>query len=128
MAEPKMPGWLSDMGPARVWVQAGFAGIVALVFLFLVWVTISQLQALQLSSHEQMQALQRQLSDTARDDRAMFRDELKSQREELRAAVAEMRRAVDRLDTGHQRLKQDVDTLKYGGQDAFRAPVPRAKP
>ncbi|MDB5312643.1 MAG: hypothetical protein JWO38_6845 [Gemmataceae bacterium] len=114
----RMPAWMVDLGPgARLWLQAGFAGLVALVFLFLVWVTISQLQGLQ-----------KQLAEQAREDRGMFRDELKSQREELRAAVQEMRRAVDRLDDSQRSIKQDVHTLKFGGPDSFKAPAPREKP
>lgn len=101
----------------RPWIQGGFAGIVALVFLFLVWVTISQLQTLQ-----------HQLADQAREERVMFREELKSQRDELRAAVQEMRRAVDRLDDSQRAIKADVHTLKFAGPEAFKAPPPRAKP
>ena len=63
----------------------------------------------------------------AREDRQMFREDTKANREDLRAAVQEMKRAIDHLDDRHQALKRDVDTLKTGGLDSFRAPAPREK-
>ena len=77
-------------------------------------------------------AIQRQLADqyqsnavAARDDRAMFREELQTQREKLRAAAGEMRRAIDRLDDAHRMLRQDVREMKT----IIPAPVaPEPKP
>jgi hypothetical protein len=120
MPEPTPDGspFTRDFSPrTRVWIQGGFAGVVCLVFLGLVGVTISQLQGLQ-----------KQLAEQAREDRVMFRDELRDQRNELRAAVTEMRRAVDRLNDDQRTVKQDVHTLKFGGPEAFKAPSPRPVP
>lgn len=146
----KMPAWLSDLAPnARLWLQAGFAGIVSVTFIFLVWFVTNQQQASQRQLIDQLQSLQKQQSDRQKQqddqaayDRSMYReqmarswDETRTNREELRAAVAIMARAVDRLDSNQRQIKQetreiqkDVHTLKTSGPEAFKAPDPREKP
>jgi hypothetical protein len=115
---PREPAdWYAQMPrSARVYIQAGFAGVVAVAFIGVVGVMLVMFQGLQ-----------RQLAEQSREDRIMFREELRSQREELRAAVVEMRRAVDHLDSGQRQIKADVKTLKEAGPDAFKAPSPRTK-
>lgn len=102
-----LPNW------SKVLLQLGFAGVIGVLFV--------------LDSRDRSDQLRQMAEETrlqAREDRSLFRDELKAQRETLSEAVKEMRRAVDKLDEQHRTLKKDVEGLKppFGA-----APFPHSK-
>jgi hypothetical protein len=122
---PKPPGWYEQLPrAARLYMQGGFALVVAVVFVALVGVLVVLVQGMQ-----------RTIADQAREDRATYRETTKEMgaRQErterlLLEAVLEMRRAIDRLDAGQRQLRSEVKTLKENGPEAFKAPDPRPKP
>lgn len=102
-----LPNW------SKVLLQLGFAGVIGVLFV--------------MDSRDRSEQLRTMAEETrlqAREDRSLFRDELKAQRETLSEAVREMRRAVDKLDEQHRTLKKDVEGLKppFGS-----APFPHPK-
>jgi predicted nuclease with TOPRIM domain len=102
-----LPNW------SKVLLQLGFAGVIAVLFV--------------MDSRDRSDQLRRMAEENrlqAREDRSLFRDELKAQRDTLSEAVREMRRAVDKLDEQHRSLKKDVEGLKppFGS-----APFPHSK-
>ena len=108
---PKTETFLSDMPSwVKVLVQLGFAGLIGLLFALDSRDRSSQLREMQVETRNQ-----------ARDDRIMFREEMRSQRESLNAAVAEMRNAVQAISHQQLQLKKDVDDIK----NPFPSPHPK---
>ena len=116
--QPPPGGWYEQMPrAARTYAQLGFAGVIAVVFVCVVGVVLVMFQGLQ-----------RQVAEQAREDRAMFREELREQRAELKRAVDVMNAAVERLDANQRQINRDVKTLKETAPgEPWRAPPPRAK-
>lgn len=111
MSTKDKPDFMADMpGWSKVLLQLGFAGVIALLFVIDSRDRSTQLRETQVETRQQ-----------ARDDRALFRDEMKMQRDVLGNAVTEMKRAIDALTLQHNMLKRDVDDMK------FPIPAPRMK-
>jgi uncharacterized protein HemX len=118
-------GWYEQLPrAARLYIQGGFALVVAVVFVALVGVLVVLVQGMQHT-----------IADQAREDRATYRETTKEMaaRQErterlLLEAVLEMRRAIDRLDAGQRQLRSEVKVLKESGSGGFKAPDPRQKP
>lgn len=103
------PEWYSILPSwAKVFMQLGFAALIALLF--------------TLDSRErsrQLQTFQEDARIQSREERMMFREEskanreeLKSLREDMRQAVNEMKRAIDKLNENHVLLKAQIDHFK----------------
>jgi uncharacterized protein HemX len=115
---PPLPDWYTQMPrAARTYAQLGFAGVIAVVFVCVVGVVLVMFQRLQ-----------SQVADQAREDRSMFREELREQRSELKRAVDAMNAAVERLDAGQRQINRDMKTIKDNVPgEPWKAPQPRAK-
>jgi methyl-accepting chemotaxis protein len=116
-APQQLPEWYAQLPSwSRVFMQLGFAAVVAILF-----VLDSRERSAQIrESQADIRNIQTENRLSAKEERLIFREELRLNREDLKAvasqmtAVAsEMRRAVDSLGEGQRKLKSDVDDIKY---------------
>lgn len=123
----KRTNWFDALpSGVRAFLQVGAVGLIMYLYAMDSKEKTAQITRLQEDTRQQ-----------AREDRIMFREtttatnsandrrfEVLATRLELN--TAEMRRVLDRVTDDQKTIKRDVNDLKMGGPDTFKAPPPRA--
>ena len=102
-----MDWWSSQPGLVKLFTQFGFAGLVALIF----YQQFQQQAAISVAQTEQIAGMIVANDLRAKEDRQLFREELKMQRDELRAAVTALNRAADTIQRSGATIQRAADAM-----------------